>query len=124
MALAGTLQLRSQGPMFVHAHPTEGVTGFEEREEANGVGGGNGDVNGDGDGGGVGTGTGMEASERTQDGNRDGSGDGDESSSRDGNGNEDGIGEVRGEAKKRKKPYRSCRRDVENRGDLGGKRTT
>ena len=104
MALAGTLQLRSQGPVFVHAHCIEGVTGLGGREGTSGVGGGNGDVNGDGDGGGVGTGTGMEASERTQDGNKNGSGDGNESSSRDGNGNEDGIGEVRGEAKKRKKP--------------------
>ena len=36
--------------------------------------------------------------------------------------NEDGIGEGGGEAKKREKPQRSCRRDVGNVGDLGGKR--
>ena len=33
-----------------------------------------------------------------------------------------GIGEGGGEAKKRKKSYKSCRRDVGNGGDLGGKR--
>ena len=32
VALAGTRQLRLQGPVPVHAHPTEGVTGSEERE--------------------------------------------------------------------------------------------
>ena len=56
VAFAGTRQLRSQGPVYVHAHRTEGVTGSEGREGANGVGGGigvgggNRDVNGDGDG--------------------------------------------------------------------------
>ena len=61
----------------------------------------------------------MEANEGTLDGNRDGSGDGNESSSGDGNGdedgngdgNEDGIGEGGGEAKKCKKPHKSCRHD-------------
>ena len=78
VALAGPRQLRSQGPVSVHAHCTEGVTGSEAREGANGFGveirvnGGNGDVNGDVDG----AGTGVEASERTQDGNGDGSGEG------------------------------------------------
>ena len=63
---------------------------------------------------------------RTRDG--DGSGDGNESSSGDGNGdeerdgNEDGIGEGGGEAKKCKRPHKSCRHDVGNGGDLGGKR--
>ena len=40
MALAGTRQLRSQGPVSVHAYCTKGVTGSEGREGANGVGGG------------------------------------------------------------------------------------
>ena len=40
VALASTRQLRSQRPVFVHAHRTEGVTGSEGREGANGVGGG------------------------------------------------------------------------------------
>ena len=64
---------------------------------------------------------------RTPDGN--GNGDGSEDSSGDGNGDEDNgngnenrIGEGRREAKKRKKPQNSCRRHVENGGDLGGKR--
>ena len=62
-ALAGTRQLRTRGPASVQAHCTEGVTGPEGQEEANGVGGGigvggrNGDVNGHGDGDGAGTGT-------------------------------------------------------------------
>ena len=68
--------------------------------------------------------------ERGRGENRDGSGDGNESSSGDGNGdedgngdgNEDGIGEGGREAKKRKKPHRSCRCHVENGEDLGGKR--
>ena len=85
--------------------------------DGNGVGGGNGDVNGDGDG--AGTGTGVETRGRTQDGNGDGSGHGNESSSGDrngdeggnGDGNEDGIGEDGGEAKKGKKPHKSCRRN-------------
>ena len=122
VALSGTRQLRPQGPVFVNAHRTEGVTGSEGKEGANGVGGGNGDVNGDGDRVGAGTRTGVEANEgtqdrngdgggeRTQDGNGDGSGDGNESSSGDGNGDEDGNGdgnedgESGDEAKKRKKP--------------------
>ena len=77
----------------------------------------------------MGTGTGVETRGRTQDGNGDGSGDGNESSSGDGNGdedgngngNEDGIGEGGREAKKRKKSH-NCRRNVGNKGDLGGKR--
>ena len=48
VALAGTRQLRSQGPVSVHAHCTGGGTGSEGREGANGVGGGNGDGSGDG----------------------------------------------------------------------------
>ena len=39
-----------------------------------------------------------------------------------GDGNEDRIGQGGGEAKKRKKPHKSCRRDVGNGGDLGVKR--
>ena len=93
-ALASTRQLRSQGPVSVQAHRTEGLTGPGGREEANGVGGrigvgdGNGDGNGfgggkgvngheDGDEAGAGTGTGVEVNEGAQDGNRDGDGGGD-----------------------------------------------
>ena len=63
----------------------------------------------------MGTRTGVENHGRTQDGNRDGSGDGNESSSGDGNGdeNEDGFGEGGGEAKKRKKTHKRCRRHWE-----------
>ena len=80
----------------------------------------------------MGTGTRVEARERTWDGKGDGSRDGNESSSGDGNGDEDGdgdedrignddgngnedrIGEGGGEAEKRKKPHKSCRRHVGN----------
>ena len=147
MALARTRQLRSQGPESVRAHRTEGVTGSEGQEVANGVGGGNGDVNGHGDGAGAGTGTGVEVNEGAQDGDgsgdgmgtgtgtgvetrrrtSDGNGDGSEDSSGDGNGdedneNEDRIGEGGRETKKRKKSQNSCRRHVGNGGDLGGRR--
>ena len=46
-----------------------------------------------------------------------------QSSSGDGDkdGTEDRIGEGGGEAKKRMKPHKSCRRHVGNGGDLGGK---
>ena len=72
----------------------------------------------------------METRGRTQDGTGNGSGDQNESNRKNGNGNEDGIGdgnedgigENGREAKKRKKPNESCRRDVGNGGDLGGKR--
>ena len=92
VALTSTRQFRSQGPVSVQAHRTEGVTGSEGHEGANGVGGGkgddngvgggNGDVNGHGDGdgdgkgagAGTGTGTGVEVNEGAQDGNGDGSG--------------------------------------------------
>ena len=54
VALASTQQLRSQGPVSVHAHRTDGVTESEGREGANGVGGGTGvgggNEDGDGDG--------------------------------------------------------------------------
>ena len=84
----------------------------------------------DGVGTGTGTGTGVETPGRIHDGNGDGSGDGNESNSGDvnghengnGNGNEDRIGEGGGEAKKHKKPHKSCRRRVGNGGDLDGKR--
>ena len=87
----------------------------------------------------------METRRRTPDGNGDGNGDGREDSIGDGNGdedngngdvdngngdedngngNEDRIGEGGREAKKSKKPQNSCRRQVENGGDLGGKRKT
>ena len=65
---------------------------------------------------------------RTQNVNGDGSGDGNESSSGDGNGdeegngNEDRIGESGGEAKRRQKPHKSCRRHLGNGGHLVGKR--
>ena len=96
MALASARQLRSQGPVSVHAYRTEGVTVSERREGANGVEGGigvgsgngdgngdggrNGDVNGDGDWDRVEarmkTGTGVEANLGAQDRSGDGSGDG------------------------------------------------
>ena len=118
--------------------------------DGNGVRGGNGDGDVDGDGDGAGAKTGVEANERTHDGNGDGSGDGagtragtgveTRGRTQDGNGggggdgnersrgngiadrNEDGIGEGGEEAKKCKKPHKSCRRDMANGGDLGGKR--
>ena len=118
-ALASTRQLRSQGPMSVHAHHTEGVTGSEGQEGANGVegsigvggrngdgneaGGRNGDVNGHGDWDEAGAGTGVEANEGAQDGNGDGSGDGAGTGmgtevetrrrTQDGNGDGDGCGD-------------------------------
>ena len=93
VALASTRHLRSQGPVSVQGHRTEGVTASGGQEGANrggggiGVGGGNGDgigveggnvdVNGRGDGSGdgaeTGTGTGVETRRRTPDGNGDGS---------------------------------------------------
>ena len=92
MALAGIRQLRSQGPVSVHAHRTEVVTGSKRWEGVNGAGGGigagggNGDGAGagggkvdiidNGDGDGAGTRTGVETKERTQDGNGGGSGTG------------------------------------------------
>ena len=71
MTLADTRQLRSQGPVSVHAHRTKGVNGSEGREGGNGVGvgigvgGGNGNVNDDRDGDGAVTRTGMEANKGT-----------------------------------------------------------
>ena len=58
VALASTRQLRSQGPVSVHANHTERVTGSEGREGANEGGGGIGDGGGNGDGNGVGGGKG------------------------------------------------------------------
>ena len=54
VALPGTRQLRSQGPVSVHAHRTEGVTESRGREGANRVGGGIGIRDGIEDGNGVG----------------------------------------------------------------------
>ena len=48
--LASTRQPRSQNPVTVNTHRTEGVTGSERREGADGIEGGNGDVNIDIDG--------------------------------------------------------------------------
>ena len=86
VALASTRRPHSQGPASVQAHRTGGVTGSEEQEGANRVGGGirvgggngdgNGDVDGQGDRDGAGARTGVEANEGAQDGNGDGSGDG------------------------------------------------
>ena len=81
-----------QNPVPVHARRTEGVTGSE--------------------------GTGMRVETLTRGRTQDGNGDGNESSS--GDGNEDGIGEGGREAKKRKKPHTSCRRDVGNGGNFAG----
>ena len=136
VALASTSQLRSQSPVSVHAHRTERVIESEGREEANGVRGGIGDgnrvgdgdwdVNGGGDKAGAGTvtATGVEVNEGTKYGNGNGSKDGagtgtgtrtgveTRGRSRDGNGvgNEGGIEEGGGEAKRRKKPHKNCRR--------------
>ena len=65
-------------------------------------------------------GTEVETHRRTPDGN----GDGSEVSSGNGNGNgnEGRIGDGGREAKKRKKPLNSCRRQGENGGDFGRKR--
>ena len=76
---------------------------------------------------GTGTGAGVETCRQTPVGNGDGNGDGSEDSSGDGNGDEDNgyedsIGEGGREVKKRKKPQNSCRRQLGNGGDLGGKR--
>ena len=104
-------------------------TGTGKGVEANkGTQDGNGD--GTGEGAGTGTGTGVETRGQTKDGNGYGSGDGNESSSGDGEGAEDGNGNSKedrieegiGEAKKRKKPHKNCRRHVGNGGDLGEKR--
>ena len=116
-ALASTRQLRLQGAVSAQAHRTEGVTGPERQERANGVGGGVGVGGGSGNGNGVGvgtgmgteregerergwrttkertmgtgtgTGTGVETHRRTPDGN--GNRNGSENSSRDGNRDED-----------------------------------
>ena len=75
---------------------------------------------------GTGTGTGLDTRGRTQDRNGDGSGDRNETSSGDwngnedenGNGNEDRFGKGGEVTKKCKKPHKSCRRPVGNRGDL------
>ena len=77
--------------MSIHAHRTEGVTGFEEQEGVNAVGGGigvgdgngdrngfvdaNGDVNSDGDGDGARKRAGVETNKRTLNENRYRSGD-------------------------------------------------
>ena len=76
------------------------------------------------------TGTGVETRGRKQHSNGDGNGDRNESSSGDrngdgdggGDGDEDGIREGGGGATMRKKPQNSCRRDVGNGRNLGGKR--
>ena len=77
VALASTRQLRSQGPVSVHAHHTEGVTGPEKQERTNGVGGGIrvGGGNGDGNGIGVGNENGGGGERRNARGNGDESGD-------------------------------------------------
>ena len=102
VALASTRQVRSQGPVTVQAHRTEGVTGSEGQEGANGSGARL------ESGAETGTGTGVETRRRTSDGNGDGNGDGSEASSGNrngdednGNGNEDRIGEGGRKAKKR-----------------------
>ena len=77
------------------------------------------DGNGDGSGDRAGMGTEVETHRRTPDGNGDGpkvsseDGNGDE-----GNGNEGRVGDGEREAKKRKKPLNSCRRQGGNGGDL------
>ena len=79
---------------------------------------------------GAGTRTGVEIRRRVQNGNGDGTGNGSESGSEDRNGNgngdgernEGGIGKGGGEAKKRKKPHKSCKRYLGNGGTLSGER--
>ena len=71
----------------------------------------------------AGMGTEVETHRRTPDGN----GDGPKVSSEDGNGdggngNEGRVGDGEKEAKKRKKPLNSCRRQGGNGGDFGGTR--
>ena len=112
----------------VNGHGDGDGAGTGTRVEVNeGAQDGSGD--GSGDGTGTGTGTGVRARRRTPDGNRDMNGDGSEDSSGDGNGdegngngNEDKIGEGGREARKRKKPQNSCRRNAGNGKDWGGKR--
>ena len=58
MTLAGTIQLRSPGPVPIHAHRTEGITESRGWEGADGVGGGIGVEGGNGDGNGGGGGDG------------------------------------------------------------------
>ena len=91
----------------------------------------NGHGDGDGDGARAGTGTGVEVNEGAQDRNGGGSGDGAGTGTGvtrrrtpDGNGdvNEDRIGEGERKATMHKKPQNSCRRQVGNGRDLGGKR--
>ena len=72
MALADTRQLRSQDPVPVQAHSTDGVREFKGRSGANGVGGGIRVEVGNGDGNGVGDRNGdvnLEATKGTQSGN-------------------------------------------------------
>ena len=116
--------------------------------DGSGVGDENGDVNGHGDGDGAGVETGVGVNEGAQGGNGDGSGDragmgtevethrrtpdgngdGPKVSSEDGNGDEGNgnegnrVGDGEKEAKKRKKPLNSCRRQGGNGGDFGGTR--
>ena len=72
VALASTRQLRSQGPVSVRAHRTEGVTGSEGQEGANVVGGGIGVGGGDGGGNGDGNGVGGGNGGRERSGNENG----------------------------------------------------
>ena len=58
--------------------------------------------------------------EGAQDGNGDGSGE--DGNGDEGNGNEGRVGDGEKEAKKRKKPLNSCRRQGGNGGDFGGTR--
>ena len=69
------------------------------------------DGNGDGSGDRAGMGTEVETHRRTPDGNGD-----------EGNGNEGRVGDGEKEAKKRRKPLKSCRRQGGNGGDFGGTR--
>ena len=103
--------------MTIHTYIGAGVeTGMGVNEGAQ-------DGNGDGSGDRAGMGTEVETHRRTPDGN----GDGPKVSSEDGignegNGNEGRVGDGEKEAKKRKKPLNSCRRQGGNGGDFGGTR--
>ena len=101
VALASTRQLRSQGPVSVQAHRTEGVTGSEEQEAANGVGGGIGVRGGIGDGNGVGGGN----ADVNGHGNGDGAGTGVElNGAQDGSGDGAGAGTGTGVETRRRTP--------------------
>ena len=113
VALASTRQLRSQGPVSVNAHRTEGVTGCVGREETNGIMGGVKAGGGNGNGNGVGRGNGHVNVDREGDG----------AGTRMGVETNEGTRSRRvksgGEANMHKETQTSCGHNVENGEDLG-----